>query len=61
VLDEPDQLGGGTVRDGGNAVVHDGERGLIGDELVIHAPFGRGLPAGRLSSGRQIPAHEGNP
>src|SRR5207302_4617852 len=54
VFDEPDQLAGAAIRNGGGAEIHDRERRLVGN-LVVHAPFDRGLPAGRLTSGRQIP------
>ena len=54
MLDEPDQLAGGAVRDPGGAGIHDGKRLLIGDERMFHPPFGCGLPGGRRESGRKI-------
>ena len=39
--------------------LHDGERIWVGNKLVVHAPFGRGLPGGRRNSGRQRAGHHG--
>jgi hypothetical protein len=56
VLDEPDQLAGIAIRNGGGAGIHERERSLVGHRSVSNAPFRRGLPAGWLNSGWQMSA-----